>query len=86
MGWKKLKEVFGMAGVVKRADVKEDKDGKSRGMGTVTFEQPLEAVQAICILLEQDVNKKALMTIVKLTYSDVLLDSGLSHVQWTDAL
>lgn len=39
-----------MAGVVKRADVKEDKDGKSRGMGTVTFEQSLEAVQAICIL------------------------------------
>lgn len=50
VGWKKLKEVFGMAGVVKRADVKEDKDGKSRGMGTVTFEQSLEAVQAICIL------------------------------------
>uniref|UniRef100_A0A3B5B4X0 Myelin expression factor 2 n=1 Tax=Stegastes partitus TaxID=144197 RepID=A0A3B5B4X0_9TELE len=47
VGWKKLKEVFCMAGVVKRADVKEDKDGKSRGMGTVTFEQPLEAVQAI---------------------------------------
>lgn len=42
-----------MAGVVKRADVKEDKDGKSRGMGTVTFEQPLEAVQAICILLNE---------------------------------
>lgn len=42
-----------MAGVVKRADVKEDKDGKSRGMGTVTFEQPLEAVQAICILQNQ---------------------------------
>jgi len=50
VGWKKLKEVFGMAGLVKRADVKEDKDGKSRGMGTVTFEQSLEAVQAICIL------------------------------------
>ncbi|XP_067246786.1 myelin expression factor 2 [Chanodichthys erythropterus] len=47
VGWKKLKEVFGMAGTVRRADVKEDKDGKSRGMGTVTFEQPLEAVQAI---------------------------------------
>ncbi|KAG7270037.1 hypothetical protein CRUP_036864 [Coryphaenoides rupestris] len=47
VGWKKLKEVFAMAGIVKRADVKEDKDGKSRGMGTVTFEQPLEAVQAI---------------------------------------
>ncbi|XP_041838450.1 myelin expression factor 2 isoform X2 [Melanotaenia boesemani] len=47
VGWKKLKEVFSMAGAVKRADIKEDKDGKSRGMGTVTFEQPLEAVQAI---------------------------------------
>ncbi|XP_019742358.1 myelin expression factor 2 isoform X3 [Hippocampus comes] len=47
VGWKKLKEVFSMAGVVKRADVKEDKDGKSRGMGTVTFEEPLEALQAI---------------------------------------
>ncbi|KAK3570001.1 hypothetical protein QTP86_008429 [Hemibagrus guttatus] len=50
VGWKKLKEVFSMAGVVKRADVKEDKDGKSRGMGTVTFEQSLEAVQAISML------------------------------------
>ncbi|XP_069078594.1 myelin expression factor 2 isoform X3 [Pleurodeles waltl] len=47
VGWKKLKEVFSMAGTVKRADIKEDQDGKSRGMGTVTFEQALEAVQAI---------------------------------------
>lgn len=50
MGWKKLKEVFGMAGVVVRADILEDKDGKSRGMGTVTFDMPIEAVQAVCIL------------------------------------
>lgn len=34
VGWKKLKEVFSIAGTVKRADIKEDKDGKSRGMGT----------------------------------------------------
>ncbi|KAM9313464.1 myelin expression factor 2 [Gastrophryne carolinensis] len=47
VGWKKLKEVFSIAGNVKRADIKEDKDGKSRGMGTVTFENALEAVQAI---------------------------------------
>lgn len=47
-----------MAGVVKRADVKEDKDGKSRGMGTVTFEQPLEAVQAICILQNKSPDQK----------------------------
>ncbi|XP_075878928.1 heterogeneous nuclear ribonucleoprotein M [Nelusetta ayraudi] len=47
VGWKKLKEVFGMAGMVVRADILEDKDGKSRGMGTVTFDMPLEAVQAV---------------------------------------
>ncbi|ELK05443.1 Myelin expression factor 2 [Pteropus alecto] len=52
VGWKKLKEVFSIAGTVKRADIKEDKDGKSRGMGTVTFEQAIEAVQAICILID----------------------------------
>lgn len=43
--------MFSIAGTVKRADIKEDKDGKSRGMGTVTFEQAIEAVQAICILI-----------------------------------
>lgn len=42
-----------MAGVVVRADILEDKDGKSRGIGTVTFEQAIEAVQAICILGQQ---------------------------------
>ena len=52
VGWKKLKEVFSMAGAVVRADILEDKDGKSRGIGTVTFEQAIEAVQAICILKE----------------------------------
>lgn len=52
VGWKKLKEVFGMAGVVVRTDILEDKDGKSRGMGTVTFDMPIEAVQAVCILFK----------------------------------
>ncbi|XP_062888211.1 heterogeneous nuclear ribonucleoprotein M-like isoform X2 [Mobula hypostoma] len=47
VGWKKLKEVFSMAGNVVRADIVEDKDGKSRGMGTVTFERPIESVQAL---------------------------------------
>ncbi|XP_051893561.1 heterogeneous nuclear ribonucleoprotein M-like isoform X1 [Pristis pectinata] len=47
VGWKKLKEVFSMAGTVVRADIVEDKDGKSRGMGTVTFERPIESVQAL---------------------------------------
>ncbi|KAI1891744.1 hypothetical protein AGOR_G00146920 [Albula goreensis] len=47
VGWKKLKEVFSMAGVVLRAELLEDKDGKSRGMGIVTFDMPIEAVQAV---------------------------------------
>lgn len=50
VGWKKLKEVYSMAGSVVRTDILEDKDGKSRGMGTVTFDLPIEAVQAVCIL------------------------------------
>ncbi|XP_054646586.1 heterogeneous nuclear ribonucleoprotein M isoform X2 [Dunckerocampus dactyliophorus] len=50
VGWKKLKEVFGMAGMVVRADILEDKEGKSRGMGTVTFDMPIEAVQAVSML------------------------------------
>lgn len=41
-----------MAGMVVRADILEDKDGKSRGMGTVTFDMPIEAVQAVCILFK----------------------------------
>jgi len=45
--WKKLKDIFKMAGNVLHAEIKEDKDGKSRGIGTVQFEFPLEAVQAI---------------------------------------
>ncbi|XP_032906270.1 myelin expression factor 2-like isoform X8 [Amblyraja radiata] len=49
VGWKKLKEVFAMAGTVKRANVKEGRDGKSRGLGTVTFELPLEAIQAVAM-------------------------------------
>ena len=38
-----------MAGNVVQAEIKEDKDGKSRGLGTAHFQHPMEAVQAICI-------------------------------------
>lgn len=38
VGRKKLKEVFRMAGVVVQADILEDKDGKSHGIGAVTLE------------------------------------------------
>ena len=46
----KLIEVFKLAGNVISVEMKEDKNGKFRGMGIVMFEQSLEAVQAVCIL------------------------------------
>lgn len=48
---KKLKEVFKLAGKVVSAELSLDKEGKSRGFGVVEYEHPVEAVQAICILL-----------------------------------
>ena len=39
-----------MAGNVKNCELKVDKEGKSRGMGIVEFDHPMESVQAICIL------------------------------------
>ena len=53
VGWQKLKDVFSMAGVVVGADILEDKDRKSRGIGTVTFEQSTEAMQAISMFSGQ---------------------------------
>lgn len=74
-----------MAGVVKRADVKEDKDGKSRGMGTVTFDQPLEAVQAICILPIYILKSTRCLN-VHILYKWSLLNNPPSYVEWTDTL
>lgn len=51
--WKKLKDVFKLAGNVQRVEVMQSKDGKSRGMATVSFDTQLEALQAICILRAQ---------------------------------
>ena len=53
VGHKKLKDVFKLAGNVLRAEIWEDKEGKSRGMATVSFEHSWEAVQAICFLSQQ---------------------------------
>ncbi len=39
---KKLKEVFRLAGKVISAEVNKDKDGKSRGHGTVEFDHAVE--------------------------------------------
>ena len=53
MDWKKLKDVFKLAGNVIRAEVWEDKEGKSRGMATVSFEHAWEAVQAVSMFNNQ---------------------------------
>ncbi|KAK7590810.1 hypothetical protein V9T40_002423 [Parthenolecanium corni] len=50
---KKLREVFKLAGRVINVDLLTDKEGKSRGFGTVEFEHPVEAVQAISMLHNQ---------------------------------
>ena len=47
----KLKEVFELAGRVRKVDILLDKDNKSRGMATVSYEDASHAAQAICILL-----------------------------------
>jgi len=46
----KMEEIFRIAGNVIEIDLKTDKDGRSRGMCTVRYEHPMEAVQAIGIL------------------------------------
>ena len=46
----KVEEIFRIAGNVIEIDLMTDKDGRSRGMCTVRYEHPMEAVQAIGIL------------------------------------
>ena len=48
MNYSKLKEVFQLAGRVVKVDLMLDRDNKSRGMATVTYEDPMDAAQAIC--------------------------------------
>ena len=42
MDEKKLKEVFRLAGKIVSVDVNKDKDGKSRGHGTVEYDHAVE--------------------------------------------
>jgi len=44
---KKLKEVFKMAGKIVNVELNTDREGNSKGHGTVEYEHPVEAVQAI---------------------------------------
>lgn len=88
--WKKLKDVFKLAGNVLRAEIKQDKDGKSRGMGIVTFEHPMEAVQAISMFNSQTLYDRAMVVRMdktsvdtsndKTSHPKVNLPSGLKSI------
>lgn len=50
---KKLLEVFKLAGKVLHVELGRDKDGKSRGFGVIEYDHPVESVQAISMLHNQ---------------------------------
>lgn len=52
--WKELKDSFRQCGNVVRADVMLDDQGRSKGFGTVCFDDPQEAGAAIQMFNEQD--------------------------------
>lgn len=50
----KCREVFGMAGTIQSVDLVQDREtGKTKGFGTITFAQPIEAVKAIVMFHTQ---------------------------------
>lgn len=53
VGEKKLEEIFRLAGKVLRVRLYTDSNGTSKGHGTVEFEHPVEAVQAISMFHNQ---------------------------------
>jgi hypothetical protein len=50
-GWQDLKDLFRAAGNIIRADINIGADGRPKGSGTVVFETPKDAQQAICAYL-----------------------------------
>ena len=48
--WQKLKDVFKVAGRIVNVEIQEDNEGRSKGCAVVQFEEPSEAISAICIL------------------------------------
>ena len=48
-GWQDLKDLFRTAGNIIRADINIGADGRPKGSGTVVFETPKDAAQAISV-------------------------------------
>ena len=59
--WQKLKDVFRVAGVVARSDIFVDREGRSRGYGTVEFGHPKEALNAIVLFHGQMLNNRPMV-------------------------
>ena len=57
---RKVKDIFKMAGNIISVELKMDSEGKSRGFGTVRFEHPIEAVQAISMFNGQILYDRAM--------------------------
>ena len=59
--WQKLKDVFRVAGIVVRTDIFADRDGRSRGYGTVEYSLPKEALNAIVLFHGQMLNNRPMV-------------------------
>lgn len=55
---RKLKEIFRLAGRVNGIELTRDKEGKSRGFAVVVYDHPVEAVQAISMFHDQQLNDR----------------------------
>lgn len=81
--WKKLKDVFKLAGNVQRVEVMQSKDGKSRGMATVSFDTQLEALQAISMFNNQTLYDRPMRVKMDSTAAkkpEIPLPSGLKSI------
>ncbi|XP_061172383.1 myelin expression factor 2-like isoform X1 [Saccostrea echinata] len=82
--WKKLKDVFKLAGNVQRVEVMQSKDGKSRGMATVSFDTQLEALQAISMFNNQTLYDRPMRVKMDSTAAkkgpDIPLPAGLRSI------
>lgn len=65
-----------MAGRVRDVNLKRNKEGQSRGMAVVEYEHPLEAVQAVSMLDNQQLYDRIMN--VKIDLKDEGKDDGRS--------
>ncbi|VDK23037.1 unnamed protein product [Taenia asiatica] len=56
--WRKIKDIFKIAGRVIHASVKQDDEGRSKGVAVVRFEHPYEALLAWSMLNGQTINDR----------------------------